>query len=213
MNNLPRQKLSELIEKYGTALCDEPKRCEGFLRDICGKYRREISALIGALEQGVVADLLAVPDNVAPQLLMGRLVQRLQDNLALAHDAAVWAVESWALALGIISTPQESLVLPDSSPEMVDSRTDAASTTRYILNLTIGSNPPKTWQYSVELVEWYEDNPEKFFTDASRWERQRLEAALQGLLGRNVSNSELNKILQSWCQQIALGYRNAYLDI
>ncbi len=29
MNDLPRQKLKEIIIQYGRSLCDEPQRCEG----------------------------------------------------------------------------------------------------------------------------------------------------------------------------------------
>ena len=41
MNELPRQKLCELIGKYGESLCDNPARCEGLLRDVCPHDRRE----------------------------------------------------------------------------------------------------------------------------------------------------------------------------
>ena len=35
--------------------------------------------------------------------MMARLTKRLQDDLGLAEDGARWAVESWALALGVLS--------------------------------------------------------------------------------------------------------------
>jgi hypothetical protein len=51
MNDLPRQKLREIIVQHGRALCDDPKRCEAFLRDYCGQYGREIFILISALKK------------------------------------------------------------------------------------------------------------------------------------------------------------------
>ena len=42
MKNFPRRKLCELITQYGIELCDDPVRCEGLLRDFCGKYKKEI---------------------------------------------------------------------------------------------------------------------------------------------------------------------------
>jgi formylglycine-generating enzyme required for sulfatase activity len=99
MNDLPRQKLREIIDQYGRSLCEDPRRCEALLRDFCGEYRGEISVLVNALKERVVADLLASQDNMPPEVLMVRLTRRLEDNLFIAEDAAIWAVESWALAL------------------------------------------------------------------------------------------------------------------
>lgn len=103
MNDLPRQTLSKIVHKYGVSLCDDPRRCEGLLRDLCGEHRREIYVLVTALEEGVAADLLGSQDNIPQEVLLARLTKRLIDELALAEDAALWAVESWALALGVIS--------------------------------------------------------------------------------------------------------------
>lgn len=118
MNDLPRQKLCELIATYGRSLCDDPRRCGALLRDyLRGQYRREVYVLIGALKEGVAADLLA-SQRVPHEVLLAHLTKRLHDNLALAEDAARWAVESWALALGVISSSecQTSKPEPKSPP-------------------------------------------------------------------------------------------------
>jgi WD40 repeat protein len=111
MNDLPRQTLIQLLARYGPSLSDDPKRTEGLLRDYCGEHKREIFALVSALNEDVAADLLALGDSVPYQVLSAQLTRRLQDNLALAEDAAQWAVDSWALALGVIQRP-----LSGSSP-------------------------------------------------------------------------------------------------
>ncbi len=105
MNDRPRETLGQLIRNpmYGRSLCEDPRRCEALLRDLCGEHRREISVLIGALEERVAADLLASHDSLPKEVLLARLTKRLQDDLALAENAARWGVETWALALGIIS--------------------------------------------------------------------------------------------------------------
>ena len=103
MTNAPRQALRDIIAKYGTEICSNAKRCEGLLKDKCGSYRREISILVNALEEHVPLDLLASGNSVPRELLLTRLAKRLEDNLALTPDAAVWAVESWALALNVIT--------------------------------------------------------------------------------------------------------------
>jgi WD40 repeat protein len=105
MNDLPRRTLIQLLARYGPSLSDDPRRTEGLLRDYCGEHKREIFALVSALNEGVAADLLALGDSVPYQVLSAQLTRRLQDNLALAEDAAQWAVDSWALALGVIQRP------------------------------------------------------------------------------------------------------------
>jgi len=103
MNDLPRQKLVEIVAKHGKTVVDNPRRLEGLLRDYCGVYRREISVLTMALEERIAPDLLAAAKSTPRQVLLGRLAQRLCDNLALSEPAARWAVDSWAFALGIVS--------------------------------------------------------------------------------------------------------------
>ena len=102
MNNIPRQQLYQLIATYGPSLCDDPRRCEALLKDLCAQYRPEVSVLVGALKEKVAAELLASQNNIPQTVLLARLTKRIHENLALTEDAARWAVESWALALGVI---------------------------------------------------------------------------------------------------------------
>src|SRR5829696_288675 len=103
MNDAPRQTLRELIARHGPGLCSDARRCEGLLRDLCGEHRREINILVGALRERVPLDLLAGRNSAPTGLLLSRLARRLEDQLALTADASRWAVDSWALALGIVS--------------------------------------------------------------------------------------------------------------
>jgi hypothetical protein len=48
-------------------------------------------------------------------VFLARLTKKLQDNLGLAEEAARWAVESWALALGVISS-NDLKTNPSSDP-------------------------------------------------------------------------------------------------
>ncbi len=114
MNDLPRQKLRDLIIEYGRSLCDDPRRCEALLKDYCGQYKREIFVLVSALKNRVAEDLINASAGVPLALVVGRLIQRLEDELGLAENAARWAVESWALALGM---PVVNTARPRSAPE------------------------------------------------------------------------------------------------
>ena len=105
MHNEQREKLRELIIEYGRSLCDDPRRCEALLKDYCGQYKREIFVLISALKNRVAEDLLKVSTGVPETIFLARLNKRLEDELAMTPEAAHWAVESWALALGFIAQP------------------------------------------------------------------------------------------------------------
>lgn len=103
MNDLPRHTLSRIIARHGREICDAPKRVEALLRDLCGAHRREINIIAGALEERVAADLIAAGKSVPRDVLLARLAARLRDNLAYTPEAARWGVETWAVALGILS--------------------------------------------------------------------------------------------------------------
>ena len=100
-----RDSLRQLIVRYGHALCEDPPRCEAMLRDLCGQHKREITVLIRALKQRVATDLLATSAGLPVPMLLGRLRQRLEDEEAMTAEAAHWAVETWAMALGIVAEP------------------------------------------------------------------------------------------------------------
>ncbi len=99
---IPREKLKELVAKNGDALLQDPDRCEGLLKDHCGAHRREISALVGALEERIPLELKSAWQTaMTPEAMRARLVQRLEENRGLAPDVANWAVDAWSYALGV----------------------------------------------------------------------------------------------------------------
>src|SRR5207249_12166869 len=70
---------------------------------LCPELRREIFVLVSALRERVPQELLTLPSGVPPDLVLRQLAQRLADNLAFAERAARWAVETWAVALRVVS--------------------------------------------------------------------------------------------------------------
>lgn len=105
MNEEARKILCEMIEHYGRGLCNDSRRCSALLKDHCGQYKREIFALISALEHGVTENLINAPSGTPSTILIPRLSKQLEDELGLAENVAKWAVETWALALKRISHP------------------------------------------------------------------------------------------------------------
>ena len=101
MTDMPRQQLHYIITHYGRSICDDPKRCEALLKDLCPQQKREIFLLVGALREGVAKELLK-PNQLLPmETVISRLSQKLYDELGFDIGLAQWAVESWALALGV----------------------------------------------------------------------------------------------------------------
>src|SRR5271157_768708 len=102
MNDSVRQRLCDLIAQQGRALVQDARRCESLVRDFCGTTTAETKILLLAIKEQVPHDLLAQSSDPWPTVL-GRLSQKLQQGLAMEPVAAVWAIESWAIALGVIS--------------------------------------------------------------------------------------------------------------
>lgn len=106
MNERPRQILSEIVTRHGASVVQDVRRCEGLLRDYAAEHRREVSVLVSALEEQVPQELLAAPAGTPLEVQLRRLARRLSDNRAISEPAAAWSVNSWALALGLISGEQ-----------------------------------------------------------------------------------------------------------
>jgi formylglycine-generating enzyme required for sulfatase activity len=105
MNDLPRFKLIEIITQYGRTVVDDPRRLEGLLRDFCGEYKREIHSLMDASRERIPLELSAAPGNPPPAVLIANLTKRLLSNRPMSEDMARWAVETWAIVLGVLPAP------------------------------------------------------------------------------------------------------------
>jgi DNA-directed RNA polymerase subunit RPC12/RpoP len=104
--DIPRQKLVELVSRFGPQVSEDAKRCEGLLRDFCGDHKREITILVAAIREGVTVELRVSQGAIPQDVLLERCSQRLHSNLGLVPHLARWSVETWALALGVISTKE-----------------------------------------------------------------------------------------------------------
>lgn len=103
MNNLVRQTLRRILAKHGKEIAGDAERCKGLLNDLSGAHRREINILVTAAEERIPLDLLAAARSMPIDLLLTRLEKRLADQTGLTPEAARWAVESWALALDVVT--------------------------------------------------------------------------------------------------------------
>ncbi len=144
MNDAVIGHLRQIIVKYGVEVCQDPRRVEALLRDLSGQYRREIAVLSGAAREGVPAELLTSRDGTPPAVLGQRLVRLLQDNLAMADDAARWAVSAWAAALGVatdvsMSAPPGTTRAAITQPMMSEARASARERAAQLLDEAEGA--------------------------------------------------------------------------
>ena len=99
MPDIPRQQLAYILKQFGRSICDDPKRCEALLKDLCPHHKREVNLLLAALREGVAKELLNASPLVPIESTIKRLTLKIHDNLGIAEHLAQWAVESWALVL------------------------------------------------------------------------------------------------------------------
>lgn len=140
MNNFPRQVLRQIIEKHGKDVAGDARRCESLLNDWAGKYRREVNVLVNAVEERITLDLLAAKISMSPELILTRFEKRLAENTGMTDEAARWAVESWALALDVISEKQLSERVNKSQIPNPKSEIESAQS-KVQVNLPPVSNP------------------------------------------------------------------------
>ena len=94
-----RRTLRKLLAEYGLTLLDNPQRVDALLADLCRSHHRERFLLVHALLERIPKDLQKQTDvNKAFEL---RLSQRLRRKYCFSAEAALWAVESWSIALDI----------------------------------------------------------------------------------------------------------------
>ena len=101
MDDAARQKLYELINDHGVDVSKDIYRCKGLLKDYCAGYPKEMNVLISALQLEIPNALTASKNSSPQNNLLTRLTKQLYDNIGVREELAYWAVESWAIALGV----------------------------------------------------------------------------------------------------------------
>lgn len=88
----------------------DPTRVRGMLNDLLGadarNLRTDVTLLVTAVEEGVPAELTARSAGWSASEL-GDVAGRLSTTRSLTQDAARWAVERWAAALGATVTSEK----------------------------------------------------------------------------------------------------------
>jgi hypothetical protein len=113
VNDLCRDTLCRIVANFGDHVWSEPGRCEALIREFCEGYDAETQALLTALRRKVPGDLLEWSRSVPPADAVAKLTARLQAAGDMFPASAKWAVESWALALGVVTARELAAARPE----------------------------------------------------------------------------------------------------
>jgi hypothetical protein len=103
MSDLPRQILCEIIRQKGNAFFEKEKEFRALINDLCrGDFKRERRCISDSITEGIPASLLKKHDRLPYEIISSQLTDRLI-SFGFDQNLARWTVDSWALALGIIT--------------------------------------------------------------------------------------------------------------
>ena len=107
LNERVREQLTELVKTHGVDILDQPDKIETLLKTSFGESGTEIMAIVTALREGFLRELLRSEDSSTQTAAIEGFSRRLRKNCSMDEEAASWATESIALALGKL-TPAET---------------------------------------------------------------------------------------------------------
>ena len=115
------QKLKEIMTGYDASILGDPRRCEALLRDFLSSNKKEMNLLIISLKAGIVNDLKTSVINESPWMFLPRLAKKLETDFGIGPSGAIYAVETWASALGIIDAAEITVTYAETpnTPEQV----------------------------------------------------------------------------------------------
>jgi WD domain, G-beta repeat len=157
MDDSIRHKLEELVARRGPGLCAAPDQCKQALQRICRKHPTEKYILVNIFELGMVNQILAMPDAASWPALQEELAARLVSERALHDAAARWGLNSWALALGMITEDQ---LEPEAASQMLGKDIEAHSLVQRLLtSLVAGAVVASVYYFIAAAMCWGMQGP------------------------------------------------------
>jgi hypothetical protein len=102
IDNIPREKLCEIVKIHGETIIENPKRLQALLTDYChGGNKPEINAIISSLEEKIPQDILKSKNGVPLNILIPKLKKRLNENTYYSEDLITWSIDAWVSALNV----------------------------------------------------------------------------------------------------------------
>jgi hypothetical protein len=182
LDNHSRNQLCFIIKQFGRSIIDDPRRCRGLLKDLAPYHKRETNLLFMALEEKTVAELANINTQVPLAILIERLAQRLHDNVGTQKEFAIWAVESWAIALDIIQQPipKQTTKLDLKQVETKQAKSDSYKREKIKSEKQVATKPTKSDSYKLGDIHPDERCSFIFQVDAS---------GMHGLMAKEIGCS------------------------
>jgi hypothetical protein len=165
MNDEPRDILIKLISKHEISSFQDSNQFHNILNDYFkGHFKKESRMLTESFKENIPNDLIAKKDSLPYEIISPQLVQRLV-NVGFASDLARWAVDSWALSLGVIKeddlTSKTGILFITSNPldaEIIFNNKNWGKTPKELINISPGNfevkillNGYETWENIVDI--------------------------------------------------------------
>jgi Uncharacterized protein conserved in bacteria len=99
MDEQARRKIVEVVRIHSARALGDSNFCRGVVKDYCFAYKREQSALLAVVSQGGIVILLDGQMELIAR--KNRIITKMCSETALDKEAVIWAVDTWALALGV----------------------------------------------------------------------------------------------------------------
>ncbi len=99
-----RKNLIRIISQYGQSILEDPDKLKNLLLDLNqGLEKKEVNIIGNSLDDKVPFDLLKSKDLIPYEISSERSIQRLQNSYGVTEDLARWTVNTWAIALHVIT--------------------------------------------------------------------------------------------------------------
>jgi uncharacterized membrane protein YhaH (DUF805 family) len=139
MKDETRQALTKIINTHGAHIAQDPRLCHAFLRDYRPWDDHEINLLVNSVKSNVPAALRQAPPADIHQTTQ-RLAQALRTQHGHEPAHALWAVETWAIALKLMNPAQAGRTASPQPP-----RPAPTPKPRPAQNTPQPNDPPPNW--------------------------------------------------------------------
>jgi hypothetical protein len=153
MNDRVRTRLCEILQhlkRQGDTTINY-KKVKGLLLDLCGEHRTEINILVLAIAEGFVKRLVECPA-IPAAIRVKSAASNFTRDFAVPDAVALWAINSWALALKIIDTeiPADPPQVPGQRPP--NARQSNLGIAALAKPASLSANPPQNWPAATVVV-------------------------------------------------------------
>jgi hypothetical protein len=104
-NDIARSQFLDLITRFGTDVYRDPQKCRSLISDFFrGKFKAEKNVLVDCIISGAVKYLLEKRDVLSFAEIRVHCTDLIR-NEGYGQALAAWAIDTWAMGLGVISRP------------------------------------------------------------------------------------------------------------